>query len=109
MLEHRAVSLMFGFGFLLVLIGWVRAYFMLRGVEQPLIVHFNNAFGINQIGGLADLSAVAVFAVVSLFFDLFLSIELDKRDPFLGKLTAAAGLFIAILIFIGLSVIISVN
>ncbi len=85
------------------------AYFALRDVSPPLIVHFNNALGINQIGGLKDLAAVAVFGLVALIFDFLLSLELDERDPFLGKLTAAVGLFLAILIFIGFSAIISVN
>lgn len=109
LLKHRTVSFTFAISFLLIIIGWIRAYFALRGIQQPLIIHFNNAFGINQIGGLADLSAAAVFGIVSLIIDFFLSMELDERDPFLGKLTAAAGLFFAALIFIGLSVIISVN
>lgn len=108
-LKHRIVSLTFLLGFLLIIGGWLRAYFALRNVSQPLIVHFNNALGINQIGNLKDLAAAAVFGIVSLIFDFLLSLELDERDPFLGKLTAAAGLFLAILIFIGFSAIISVN
>ncbi len=108
-LEHKMVNSIFLFSFLLVFFGWAIAYFSLRKVYQPLVLHFSDAAGINQIGGLGDLSAVAVFAIVSLVFDLLLSIELDKRDPFLGKVTAAAGFFIAVLIFIGFSAIISVN
>ena len=108
-LEHKIVSSVFLLGFLLIVGGWVKAYFALKSISQPLIVHFNNAVGINQIGGLGDLSAVAVFGLVSLAFDFLLSIELDQRDPFLGTITAAAGLFLSILIFIGFSAIISVN
>ncbi len=108
-LKHRTVSLIFLFSFLLVIVGWVRAYFMLKGITQPLVIHFNNAFGINQTGGLRDLLAVGFFGIVSLAADFFLSIELDERDRFMGKLTAASGLFFAILIFIGISAIISVN
>ncbi len=109
LLKHRIVSLTFLLGFFLIIGGWLKAYFVLRGIPEPLIVHFNNALGINQIGGLKDLAAVAVFGIVSLIFDFLLSLELDERDQFLGKLTAAAGLFLAILIFIGFSAIISVN
>lgn len=108
-IKHKIISSAFLVSFLLVTIGFVRAYFTLRSVSQPLIIHFNNALGINQIGGLWDLAAVAVFGLVSLGFDFLLSIELDERDPFLGKITAAAGLFLSILIFIGFSAIISVN
>ncbi len=109
LLKHKIVSLTFLLGFILIIGGWIRTYFMLRNVSQPLIVHFNNALGINQIGGLKDLAAAAVFGIVSLIFDFLLSLELDERDPFLGKLTAVAGLFLAILIFIGFSAIVSVN
>lgn len=108
-LEHRIISAAFLTGFILIVAGWLRAYFTLRNVSQPLIVHFSNAAGINQIGGMKDLAAVAIFALVLLALDFLLSLELDERDPFLGKITAAAGLFLAILIFIGFSAIISVN
>lgn len=108
-LEHKFVGAVFALSFVLVLFVWARTYFALRNVTQPIVVHFNDIAGINQIGGLKDLAAVAVFALVSLAVDFLLSLELEKRDNFLGKLTAAVGLFIAILIFIGFSAIIGVN
>ncbi len=108
-LKHKIISFVFLFSFILVLGGWIKTYILLRKVSQPLIVHFNNAVGINQIGNLGDLAAVGIFGLVALALDFFVSIELDGRDPFLGKITAAAGLFLAILIFIGFSAIISVN
>ncbi|MBI4085017.1 MAG: hypothetical protein HY432_00730 [Candidatus Liptonbacteria bacterium] len=108
-LEHKAVGLTFVISLLFVLSGWIWTLSALRNTHQPLIVHFNNVLGINQIGGLKDLSAVAIFGIVSLLFDFVISIEFDKRDKFLGKFTAAAGLFFSILIFIGFAAIISVN
>ncbi|MDO8664203.1 MAG: hypothetical protein Q7K44_01480 [Candidatus Liptonbacteria bacterium] len=108
-LEHKIVSLVFLLGFLLIIGGWLKVYVALREVSQPLIVHFNNAVGINQTGNLKDLAAVGIFGLVALALDFFVSIELDERDPFLGKITAAAGFFLASLIFIGFSAIMSVN
>lgn len=108
-LKHKIVSLVFLLGFLLVIGGWIKAYIALRNISQPLIVHFNNAVGINQIGNLNDLAAVGIFGLAALGIDFFISLELDERDSFLGKITASAGLFLAILIFIGFSAIISVN
>ncbi len=108
-LKHKIVSLVFLFSFLLVIGGWLKAYIALREISQPLIVHFNNAVGINQIGNLGDLAVVGIFGLVALVLDFFISLELDERDPFLGKVTAAAGLFLASLIFIGFAAIISVN
>jgi len=108
-LKHKIVSITFLLCLILVIGGWVKTYIALRKVSQPLIVHFNNAVGINQIGNLGDLAAVGIFGLVALALDFLVSLELDERDPFLGKITAAAGLFLAILIFIGFSAIISVN
>ncbi len=108
-LKHKIVGLVFALGFILVIGGWIKAYIVLRNISQPLIVHFNNAVGINQIGNLGDLAAVGIFGLVALALDFFISIELDERYSFLGKITAASGLFLAILIFIGFSAIISVN
>ena len=96
-------------GFVLVIGSWIKAYFALRNVSQPLVVHFTSAAGINQTGNLKDLAAVGIFGLVALILDFVISLELDERDSFLGKITAAAGLFLAALIFIGFSAIISVN
>ena len=108
-LKHKIISLFFGLSFILVIAACIRAYIALRNISQPLIVHFNNALGINQIGNLGDLAAVGIFGLVALALDFFISLELDERDSFLGKITAAVGLFLAVLIFIGFSAIISVN
>ncbi|MEK7546685.1 MAG: hypothetical protein AAB536_00680 [Patescibacteria group bacterium] len=108
-LRHKTVSIAFLLSFLFIIGGWLWAYFSLRKIQQPLIVHFNNSAGINQIGGLGDLAAVSAFGIVFLILDFLISLELDERDRFLGKLTAAAGLFLAVLIFIGFAAIISVN
>ena len=107
--KFRVVGTAFVLSMLFVAGGWLWVFLALRKNAQPLILHFSDAVGINQIGGLKDLSAVAVFGLAAVILDFLIAFELEARDGFLGKLTAAVGLFFAILIFIGFSAIISVN
>lgn len=107
--RSKAVSIAFGASALLVVGGWFRAYFALRATTQPLIIHFNNYEGINQIGGMGDLLNTAIFGLVVVLVNFVLALALEERDRFLGKLTAAATVVFAILLFIGFSVIVSVN
>lgn len=108
-IKFKAVSSVFLLSFLFVIGGWLWAFFALRKISQPLIIHFNNFLGITQIGGLNDLTIVALFGVISLVLDFLIALELEERDWFLGKLAAAFGLFLGILLFIGFAAIISVN
>lgn len=108
-LKFRIVSGAFLASVFLIVGGWLWAFFALRKDTQPLILHFSDAVGINQIGGLGDLSAVAVFALAAVTLDFVIALELEERGAFLGKLLAVGGLFLAILIFIGFTAIISVN
>jgi hypothetical protein len=108
-IEHRVVAAALGGSFLLVLGGWLWAWLTLRGSDQPIIVHFNPIVRINQVGTAADLHPIGIFSLLVVLVNFFLAIDLEERDRFLGKLVAAATLGFAILIFIGFSVIISVN
>ena len=107
--RSKAVSIAFGASALLVMGGWLRAYFALRATTQPLIIHFNNYEGINQIGGMGDLLNTAIFGLVVVLVNFGIALALEERDRFLGKLIAAATAVFAILLFIGFSVIVSVN
>ena len=108
-IKFKAISSVFLLSFLFVAGGWLWAFFALRKISQPLIIHFNDFLGITQIGGLNDLTVVALFGVISLVLDFLIALELEERDWFLGKLAAAFGLFLGILLFIGFATIISVN
>ena len=100
---------MFLLSFVLVLGGTIWSYFALRGIAQPLILHFNNLAGINQVGGVADLLQFGGTGIVFVLVNFFIALELEERDVFAGKLLAAAALFVSVLIFIGFAAIISVN
>ena len=107
--KFKAISSVFLLSFLFVIGAWLWAFFALRKISQPLIIHFNNVLGISQIGNLNDLSMVAIFGLISLILDFCITLEFEERDWFLGKLAAAFGLFFSILLFIGFAAIISVN
>jgi len=93
----------------LVIGGWLWAYFTLREIELPLVIHFSNITGINQVGYSWDLAKVGIFGILVVVINFLISVELEKRDKFLGKLTSAFTLFLSILIFVYFMAIISVN
>ncbi|MBU6501122.1 MAG: hypothetical protein KGJ89_04530 [Patescibacteria group bacterium] len=108
-LKFRAVSLVCAAGLVLVLSGFFWAYISLRQVGWPIVVHFNNLAGINQIGGISELLYVGITGTVVVLVNSFISLELEERDGFWGKLLASATLLFGILIFIYFAAIISVN
>ncbi len=108
-LKHRIVSAVFGAAFLLVMSGWLWVYVALRGISQPLIIHFNNVSGITQTGTMRNITNIGILAVLILIVDFVIAIELEDRSRFLGKFLAVGAAFLAILIFIGFAAIIGVN
>ncbi len=107
--RHRPVAAAALASLLLSACGWVWSFFALRDTGQPLILHFNNLAGIDQVGGLSDLVPVGLFGLALTALGSVLALELEEKDWFLGKFTAAAVFGFAALIFIGFAAIISVN
>ncbi len=107
--RHRSVAAASFVSLLLVAGGWLWCYLVFRKTDQPLILHFNNLVGIDQVGGLGDLVPVGLFALVLTGLGSLLALELEEKDWFLGKFTAVAVFGFAALIFIGFAAIISVN
>ncbi len=107
--RHRPVAAASLVSLFLVAGGWAWSYFALRGTDQPLILHFNNLAGIDQVGGLGELIPVGLFGLILTALGSILALELEEKDWFLGKFTAAAVFGFAALIFIGFAAIISVN
>lgn len=107
--KSKVLSAVFltSFGFVSAATIWT--YVATKNVGGPIVVHFNNVSGINQIGTFVDLLLVGVTSAVAVIINFFLALELEKRDLFLGKIVAAATLFLSILIFIAFAAIISVN
>lgn len=108
-LKSKIINSAFLLSFLFVVGGMLWTYFALRGIASPLILHFNNLLGINQIGNLSDLLRFGGTGLVFVLVNFFLALELEDRDAFLGKLLATATLFMSVIIFVGFAAIISVN
>lgn len=107
--RSKVLSAVFLTSFGLVSAATIWAYVATKGVGGPIVVHFNNVSGINQIGTFIDLLLVGITAAIAVIVNFFLALELEKRDWFLGKIVAAVTLFLSILIFIAFAAIISVN
>jgi len=109
--RHWPVAAVFGASLILVLGGWLWAALALRRVDatQTLILHFNNLVGINQVGDTGDLAVAGVLGIVAVIVNFLISVELEDRDWFLGKLITVATFAFSALLFIGFTAIISVN
>lgn len=107
--RRRLISAVFAASLALVGGGWMWAAYVLGGAHQPLILHFNDYVRINLTGGLSDLAGFGILSLVMILTNFLISIELEGRDWFLGKLIAFATAATAVLIFIGFAAIITVN
>lgn len=108
-IKFRVVGLVFLLSLIFISGGMLWAYLALNAVSGPLIIHFNNLVGINQIGNLGDLFWLGATGIVAVVLNFIVAMELESRDYFWGKLLAAATLLFSLLIFIGFAAIISVN
>lgn len=110
-LRHKTVSALSVAALLFVWGGAVWSRIVLHPVSEqsPLIVHFNDLEGITSAGTSAILVFVAVLGTAIVLMNFAIALALDERDRFLGKLTAAITLVLAILLFISFAAIINVN
>jgi hypothetical protein len=108
-IKNKFPYLFFAASFALIVASWWWAYGALHLITQPLIIHFNSREGINQIGGMADLTGMAVLSLVIVVTNFFIFLELEKRDRFWGVVLASTTLLYAGLIFRGFAAIIRVN
>lgn len=89
--------------------GWAWAWYVLRGIQSPLILHFSDYAGINQIGGMGEVHGLGVTGVVLVALNFLIARQLRAPEPRWAKLLAGTTLFIAALLFTALAAIISVN
>ncbi len=94
---------------LLVLWGFLWAFFALRDVAQVLIIHFTADVGINQTGTFWHLGVIAILSASVVCLNFLIALELELRERLLGKVVTYFTLFFSILIFTYFRLIISVN
>lgn len=108
--RYRAVSALSLAAVAFVLGGFLWAYFTLRSVSQsPLILHFDDLEGITSVGALSAVVFVGILGLAATVMNFVIALELEARDRFLGKITAAVTLAVAVLLFISFAAILNVN
>ncbi len=108
-IRHPIVGALCFLALIITLGGWLRAYLVLRGINQPLILHFNPLVGINQVGNIWNLARVAGLGVTVIVLNYLIALELEERFPFIGKLLASGALVFALLLCVAFAAIIGVN
>lgn len=107
--RYKIPRVAFLLSLLAVLSGWIWAYFALRSVSGPLILQYQSALGINQVGYAGELARVGVFGFLVVAVNFLISTQLEERVPFWGGVASFMTVFLGILIFIYFAAIISVN
>ncbi len=107
--KNKFITGSFALAFILTGSGMFWAYFVLRHIPQPLILHYNGLTGINQIGNILDLIGWGVTGLIMLAMDFWIAADLEERSAWWGKIVTVASLVLGALIFIGFWAIISVN
>lgn len=108
-MRHKELVSELGGSAILILASGLWAYFALRGIKEPLILHFSSYTGINQIGTLGNLLGVSVTGLVLIIINTLIVREVEVRDKALARIIGLSTLFFSVLIFIGFAAIISVN
>lgn len=108
-LSHRVFCGIFLLSAILVVGGFWWAYGALSPITQPLILHFNDHVGINQIGGIDALLRVGILGFLIVAINAFLAFSALKTDEVYGYIIGIATLFLSLLLFVGFAAIIRVN
>jgi hypothetical protein len=107
--DHRFAAGVFLASFFLTVYASAWSYAALGSYPQQLILRFNEYSGITKTGGVWEAVLLGLSGSVLVIVNFFLAILLEDRERFLGRLVTGATLFAALLIFITISAIISVN
>lgn len=107
--QHKCLSVVFGCGFAFILGGLILAVWRLRGIKQPLILHFNDYAGISRTGDSGYILWIGALSAIVVAINFLIALELAEKESYWGKFATAATLVFAVLIFIGFAAIINVN
>ena len=107
--QHRLAAGLLAVSLILVLSGMVWIYFSLRGISQPLIIHFTEKTGITEVGTLGTVLWNGGFWVLLILVNIAIAVPLLDRERFLGMFFVWSTFLIAALIFIWFAAIIHVN
>lgn len=103
------LRILFPLAFLIVIGAACLAVFGIDPAASRLILHFTPSHYIDAWGTRIDMYGITAIGALSLFLDASLANFLYRRERFLSYALGFIGLGVAILIFIAVSVIVSVN
>ena len=107
--RYKIPNLVLVLSLTLVLGGWVWSYFDLRTISDPLIIHYSQEVGIDQVGYAGDLAKVGIFGIVVILINFLIAVEVEQKERFLGRLTSGVTFLLGLLIFIYFAAIMGVN
>jgi len=107
--RHRLISVLLILSLILVAGGFFWAWFSLGRTGSPIIVHFDDLYGITTTTGRGIIVFAGIFGLAMVLVNASLAFEFEERSSLFGKLTAILTLALAILLFIAFAAILSVN
>lgn len=107
--KDKYLRAVFGISFIILIFIFLFTLLKLKNIDGLLIIHFDAYKGIDFLGGKAEVFGILISAFSMFLVNAFLADFLYNRERFLAYIFGFAGLGLAILILIAMSVIISVN
>src|SRR3989338_6933738 len=107
--QDKYLRVVFGLGIILILAATIIIIAKMGRLNSPFIIHFDSYRGIDLLGGLKEILLIPILAFIILLINFGLANFLYSRERFLSHIFAFVSLWLAILILIVVSVIISVN
>jgi hypothetical protein len=107
-ISRKALATIFFISLILILGSGIWAFYSLRDIEEPLILHYSQ-YSISQTGSIWDLLSASLFGVVVVGINFAITLKLIEKDLFLSRLIAFATLIFGILISMAFVAIIGVN
>jgi len=107
--KDKYLRVIFGLGLILILATAIIIVAKMGQLDSPFIIHFDFYRGIDLLGGLKEILVIPILALIIILINFGLTNFLYSRERFLSYIFAFISLWLAILILIAASVIISVN
>lgn len=108
-IRKNADATLFGIAAFLLLIGFSLYYVKLAGTEGHIIIHFTGGRGADFLGEKYDALGMLGVGTLLIMLNACLAGILHDRNPALARLTGLITAYIALLIVIVISCIITVN
>jgi hypothetical protein len=107
--DHTLVPILCGVSLAFVLGGFIWFIAATHAIASPLILHFNSTAGVTQVGDFGAMFGIGILAILVMFLNVAITIELSGRNRFLGIFAAGITLVLAVLLFVAAAAIIGVN